>query len=114
MSEFEYWYIGMVSISTALFSTVFIVLHSHVWVRNGYSGINQVLELNEVDRFVAHVISEVCLVMMWLLITFEPLIYVHTQYQVSLESKLMLSGGFLGSGLYVVFRGKLKKIIDNK
>lgn len=111
MSEFEYWYIGFVASSTALFATVFIVLHSHVWIRNGYAGKNKILELPEVDRFVAHVISEASLVMLWLITTVEPLVFLHMNFTYPKESKYLLFFTFLGSGVYIAFRSHIRKIL---
>jgi len=112
MTSFDYWYVGFIISTTMLFSIIFIVLHTHVWVRNGYAGKNKILEPHEVDKLVAHIIAEACLVMLWLVVVIEPLVYLHYRWTFSWDSKALIAGGFLGSGIYIAFKGKIHKVLN--
>jgi hypothetical protein len=108
MTEFEYWYVSLVIASTAFFCTVFVSLHTHVWVRKGYEGLDEKLDLMEIDRFVAHVMSEVCLVFYYIVVMIEPLVKVHFNFVFPTDSKAGFVLGFIGSAAYMIFRNKIK------
>lgn len=114
MTEFEYWYVAMVIVSTAFFCTVFVSLHTHVWVRKGYEGLDEKLELTEIDRFVAHVISEVCLIFYYIVVMTEPMIKMHFDFLFPADSKIGFIAGFVGSAAYMIFRNKIKSMTKDE
>lgn len=108
MTQFDYWYMGFIGAATAFLCIVFVVVHSHVWVRNGYMGLNGVLELPEVDRFVAHIISEAGLVCFFLMCMLEPLVRKYIGFEFGYDSKIGMLSFSVGAGLYVALKKKLK------
>jgi hypothetical protein len=94
---------------TAFFCTIFIVIHSHIWTRKGYAGINDILELHEVDKFIAHVLAEASFVALFVICMLEPLVYKYMNFNVTLGTKAMFSMTFLGSGAYMFFGAAIKK-----
>lgn len=71
MTEFEYWHLGITIGMTAAFCIIFIIIHSHVWTRGGYEGVNKQLEDHEVDKFIAHVLSESSFIALFLIAMLE-------------------------------------------
>lgn len=114
MSEYEYWHIGITISWNIILVIVFVVMHSHVWTREGYEGINEKLEDHEVDKFVAHVISEVSLISFILLSMLEPLIMKHLAFRYTAETKIILGVAFGGSGIWAIFGNRIKKIVKDE
>lgn len=114
MNEYEYWHLGITISLNMIFIIIFIVMHSHVWTREGYAGLNLKLEDHEVDKFVAHVISEVSLISFILISMLEPLIMKYTGFRYTAETKIILGAAFAGSGIWAIFGNRMKKMVKDK
>jgi hypothetical protein len=88
---------------------VFVVIFSHVWTRKGYEGLDDRLELHEVDKFYTHIISAASFLTLDAMAIWEPII----KHEISWEWKVVFSGGFLGSGAYVILAGIKKQFTTN-
>lgn len=105
MTVKELTYLSFHSIVWVIFLLVFVYMFTHVWTRKGYEGIDGKLDLQEVDKFVAHVISAVSFLALYA----QEMWVILMQFHVSAEWKYIVAGGFLGSGLYIVFGSIIKK-----
>lgn len=104
MTVFEIAYTSIVILFVAFMSTIFIIVHSHVWVRGGYAGKNGILELPEVDRFIAHIITEASLVSTVLIIGLSPLVKSHLNYEFEPQFVWGIVSFGLGGGVYVALK----------
>lgn len=114
MGEYEYWHIGFTFTYILTLIIISIAMHSHVWTRNGYAGINTILEDHEVDKFIAHVISEISLITFILITLLEPIIKMHLNFTYTWETKAILGTAFAGSGIWAIFGNKIKKITSHE
>jgi len=114
MNEYEYWHLAITIEMTLFFKVIFIIIHSHVWTRDGYAGLNHKLEDHEVDKFIAHVISESALIAFFLMGMLEPLILKYSQFRYTSETKIILGGAFAGSGIWAVFGNRIKKFVKQE
>lgn len=108
MEEFEYWLLGIAIGFTVVAITIFVVIHSHVWTKNGYAGLNLKLEDHEVDKFISHVLSEGSFIALVLFCLLDPLLVYNLRYSYSIETKVIFGSTFLGSGAYTIFSQILK------
>lgn len=108
MTEFEYWVMGVCISMTIMLVVIFCIIHSHVWTKNGYAGLNGKLEDHEVDKFINHVLSEASLVILFVFCMLDPLLVFHLHYQYSVETKIIFGSTFVGSGLYTILGQRLK------
>lgn len=111
MTDVQTVYLIWNSVRLVLVAVLFILIFSHVWTRKGYEGKDGVLDLQEVDKFVTHIISVVCYVALDSMQIWEAILGT----TISTEWMIVFAGGFLGSGIYIVFGGLLKKkLVDAK
>lgn len=104
MTPFEIVYVGVIVAFVAFLSTMFIIVHSHVWVRGGYAGKNQILELPEVDRFIAHIVTEASLISTVLIVGLSPLVKSHLNYEFEPQFVWGIVSFGLGGGVYVALK----------
>lgn len=111
MIEYEYWHLILTIYIGLFFKVIFVIIHSHVWTRGGYAGLNQKLEPHEVDKFISHVIAEGSFLVLYYISMLEPLTVKYTNFHYTYETKLIFGGSFVGSVLYGVsgYLSKLKK-----
>ena len=89
--SFGLWFVVM-----AFTAVIGIVIFSSIWLRDGYSGINKILEDHEVGKFVTNVLSFLCLLSLQTLIATQPLI----SYQYNEALYWLFASGILGSGVF--------------
>lgn len=111
MTEFEYWILGIAIGFAVSFMAIFIIIHSHVWTKNGYSGLNGKLEDHEVDKFINHVLSEGSFVALFLFCILDPLLVYNFNFAYGTETKVVFGVSFVGSGLYTLLGHKIKEKI---
>lgn len=87
-----------------------IIIFKSVWLRDGYAGLNKILEDHEVGKFITHVLSFLCLLSLQTLIATQPLI----TYQYPEFLYFLMASGILGSGVYSLMDkyGLKEKIIN--
>jgi hypothetical protein len=110
VTDKEIIYLAFHSIRQMAEVIIFVVIFSHVWTRKGYEGHDGVLDLKEVDKFITHIISAVSLITLDTMQVWEPVI----NHPVSWEWKIVFAGGFLGSGIYILFGPRLKAKLEEK
>lgn len=113
MSEYEYWHIGITIYLGIFFKVIFTVIHSHVWTRGGYAGLNQKLEPHEVDKFISHVLAEGSFLVLLYISMLEPLTVKYTNFHYTYETKLIFASTFVGSVLYGV-GGYVSKLLKQQ
>lgn len=88
---FSLWFLVM-----TFTAVIGIVIFSSIWLRNGYAGLNKILEDHEVGKFVTHVLSFLCLLSLQALVATQPLItYVYNE-----ALYYLFASGIVGSGVY--------------
>lgn len=110
MDEFEYWLLGIAISFTLILIVIFCIIHSHVWTKNGYAGLNLKLEDHEVDKFISHVLSEGSFVALVLFCLLDPLLVYNLNYKYSIETKVLFGSTFIGSGAFTIIGQILKNI----
>jgi hypothetical protein len=110
ISEREIWYLTFNVLKWIAEFVIFIIIFSHVWTRKGYEGIDGILELREVDKFITHIISAGSFLTLDSLSIWEPIM----GYSLSWEWKAVFAGGFLGSGIYLMFGSTIKSRLLRK
>ena len=108
MEEFEYWLLGIAITFTIMLIVIFSIIHSHVWTKNGYAGLNEKLEDHEVDKFINHVLSEGSFIALVLFCLLDPLLVYNLNYKFSIETKVIFGSTFVGSGAYTIIGQMLK------
>lgn len=98
------YFIVAVAMTVAL-SIVAIKVQSALWVRNGYAGKDEILELKEVDRYIAHCVMWGSLALTFFLASMEPLLKYFISQSVVAAIGFVTSFG-LGSGIYVAIKKK--------
>lgn len=116
MIEYEYWHLVITLYLGVFFKVIFVIIHSHVWTRGGYAGLNQKLEPHEVDKFISHVLAEGSFLVLLYISMLEPLTVKYTNFHYTYETKLIFASTFVGSVLYGVtgYISRLKKRYDEK
>lgn len=77
-------------------ATIGIIIFKSVWLRDGYAGLNKILEDHEVGKFITHVLSFLCLLSLQTLVATQPLItYVYNE-----ALYYLFASGIIGSGVY--------------
>lgn len=110
MNEYDYWHLGITVGVVAIFVGVLLFLHTSVWVKGGYMGSNQILELHEVDKLIAHVLAEGSFIVEILICLLEPMVFKYQKFNIPDSTKLVFGLTFAGSGLYVLFGGTVRKL----
>ncbi len=100
MNRYEYWLMSITIVLGIFFKTMFIIIHSHVWTRGGYAGLNDKLEPHEVDKFISHIIAESSFLVLFYISMLEPLTVKYTNFHYTHETKLIFASTFVGSVLY--------------
>lgn len=106
LSPFEWVYFTCVVLMTLAIVTMATIVHSHIWVRKGYEGHDEILELREVDRFIAHLIMWASLICTFFFIGMNPLVERHIGFRIGIEFIGAMSSFGLGSGAYIAFKKK--------
>jgi hypothetical protein len=109
MTDKEIAYLVVHNLRWFIQLSIFILIFSHVWTRKGYEGHDGILDLLEVDKFYTHIISAASFLVLDSMAIWEPII----GHEISWEWKAVFSGGFLGSGAYVIFAGIKKQFTAN-
>ncbi len=109
MNEYEYYLIGLTVYIGLFLKVVFVIIHSHVWTRGGYAGLNLKLEPHEVDKFISHVLAEASFLVLFYISMLEPLTAKYTNFHYGNETKWIFGSTFVGSVVYGV-GGYLRKL----
>lgn len=105
----------MVTAFVTLICVVLVGVHSQKWVIAGYAGKNKILELREVERFIAHMITEISIVSIILIALLSPLVEVHIGFTVDPQYVWAIATFGVGAGAYAAFKKKVitKEDLDN-
>ena len=114
MQEYDYWHLGITIGVTAIFVGILFFLHTSVWVKGGYMGMNRILELHEVDKLIAHVLAEGSFIAVFVICMLEPLVAKYQKFNIPDTTKLVFGLTFAGSGLYVLFGGTVRKWVAHQ
>ncbi len=117
MLEYEYYLLCITITLGLFFKVIFIIIHSHVWTRGGYAGLNQKLEPHEVDKFISHILAEGSFLVLFYISMLEPLTVKYTNFHYTYETKFIFGSTFVGSILYGVggyIKQKLKRNQDER
>jgi len=105
-------YFVAISVMATMLSVVAVKVQSALWVKNGYAGKDQILELKEVDRYIAHCVMWASMILTFFLAGCEPLVrYFLNQSTVAVIGFVASFG--LGSGIYVAIKKKPTHIEDD-
>lgn len=100
LTEAQYWHLGIGIFKMLITIIIGIVIFRSVWIRKGYEGVNEQLELHETKAFITHVIGFLCFLEIQHLDTIEPLL----NHKYSEMRYWLVGSGFLGSGLFSVLQ----------
>lgn len=114
MTEFEYWEFGILIGLDVVMVTIFTIIHSHVWTKNGYAGVDKILDDREVDKFIAHVLAETSVICLFTICMLEPMTSQHHKFLYTLDTKFFFAALFLGSGLYTAAKKTIKDKFSDK
>jgi len=104
MNTFEYLYLLIVTAFITLVCVVLVGVHSQKWVIAGYAGKNKILELREIERFIAHMITEISIVSIVLIALLSPLVENHIGFTVNPQYIWAIASFGMGAGVYAAFK----------
>jgi uncharacterized membrane protein YhaH (DUF805 family) len=98
LSEGQWVVFGTWATVITFTATIGIIIFKSVWLRDGYAGINKILEDHEVGKFITHVLSFLCLLSLQTMVATQPLI----DYRYNEFLYFLFASGILGSGVFSI------------
>lgn len=108
MTEFEYWLLGTMIGLDLLMVWAFVRLHTTPKIMDGYAGEDRILNDQEIDKLVSHLLAESSLIILSTMTFLEPMLYKYLNYKYEDTTKLIFGATFCGSVAYAIAKHTMK------